>query len=498
MGTALVEHLARSATSTVVVVSVLQGATGATFLCCSAVAGFRYRRTDDPRRLMIAVGAGAIGATLLVFRALWSLFPQEISSVTVGGTVRSAPTMTFVYLTLTGWAAAGIAFIWAIPWTERRGRPPIGARRVVLAMVVGLGGTDALLFAFPPSPRVATVGSVTLLRLHAIGPVLAVIAATLLGIQALREWRTPGRAHAIAGAALSCAAFATFAVLLLDRVLTPSTVSEIPFGWARYLPLVSAALLFASELADSRTELSRMRRETDRAAEITGGRAEIASMVAHEIRGPVTTIHGLAQTSERHYDRLPEEDRREFLRLIEAESERLLRIADQTSVALRVDAGTLGYTIEPEDLSEVVGVGVQRSTVGDHPVTAELDPGIRVAIDSVRIGETVRELVENAALFSPPASPIVVRAYRDGASAVVEVIDRGPGIPPERRELVFTKFPGFRPEGYGEVPGTGLGLFICRAHVLRHGGTIEVDDGPDGGTMLRITLPEREEGRRER
>jgi two-component system sensor histidine kinase KdpD len=303
--------------------------------------------------------------------------------------------------------------------------------------------------------------------------------------------------HAMAGRTPSLHPWLSAAALLSIPAVVGLAVWPVTdlggLAWPDMLAIVSAALVIAGALATQRSDTSRMRRETDRAAEITGGRAEIASMVAHEIRGPVTTIKGLAQTSERHYDRLPEDDRREFLRLIEAESGRLLHIADQTSVALKVDAGTLTYTLEPNDLADVVGASVERAATAEHPVATDLEPGVRVPLDSVRIGETVRQLVENAASFSPADAPIAVRAYRDGTSAVVEVIDRGPGIPPDRRELAFTKFPGFRPAGYEEVPGTGLGLFICRAHVRAHGGTLVIGEGPDGGTMLRITLPALEE-----
>ena len=478
-------------TSAFLVDGAFQAAAGAVFLCVAALAALRYHRTDDPRRLVISVGSAAAGVSLFAFRALWTLLPDRSSRFSVAS-ANTSNLMLSEMLTLAGWTAAAIAFLWATPWVDRRGRRPVEPRRVILPMVLGLGIADTLLISSPPSVRLIETAGAAVLRPDPLVDVLSIAAAALLATQAVREWRHEGRTHAIAGASFACGAFATAAFFIVNLQDGPGGLGETPFGWARYLPVVSAALLFAAELADSRTELSRMRRDSDRAAEITGGRAEIASMVAHEIRGPVTTIKGLAQTSERHYDRLPEADRREFLRLIETESERLLRIADQTSTALKVDAGTLRYELEPNDLADVVTAAVGRAATGEHPVSTDLEPGIGVAIDSVRFGEAVREVVENAAAFSPPDSPVAVRAYRSGTTAVVEVVDRGPGIPPERRELAFAKFPGFRPAGYEEVPGTGLGLFITRAHVLEQGGTIVIDDGPDGGTMLRISLPVRE------
>jgi len=99
-------------------------------------------------------------------------------------------------------------------------------------------------------------------------------------------------------------------------------------------------------------------------------------------------------------------------------------------------------------------------------------------------------LLDNASKFSPPDAPIEVRAYRspDG-DAVVEVADRGPGIPVEHREDVFGEFTEWRPPGYEETPGAGLGLFICRAHLKAMAGRIDIEDERDRGTMLRVTLP---------
>jgi two-component system sensor histidine kinase KdpD len=235
--------------------------------------------------------------------------------------------------------------------------------------------------------------------------------------------------------------------------------------------------------------VTQMRRATDRAQEVMGGRAELASMIAHELRGPVSTVKGLATTGAHHYDSLSDADRKEFFGLIDQESRRLLRIVDETSLALKIDAGTLTYEIRPEDLAVAVTDGANKADAGDHPVRVDAAADIRLPLDRLRITETVSELVNNAARFSPAGTPIEVRARREGDRGVIEVVDRGAGIAPEHRPGAFEKFAHFRPKGYEEVPGTGLGLFICRAHVQAHGGRINVEDGREGGTMLAISLP---------
>ena len=101
----------------------------------------------------------------------------------------------------------------------------------------------------------------------------------------------------------------------------------------------------------------------------------------------------------------------------------------------------------------------------------------------------VRELLENAATFSPTGSPISVRLTSEDDHALIHVVDRGPGIPDGERDGVFERFAGWRPTGYEDRPGTGLGLFICRAIVEEHGGEASIVDGPTEGTMLVVRLP---------
>jgi signal transduction histidine kinase len=120
----------------------------------------------------------------------------------------------------------------------------------------------------------------------------------------------------------------------------------------------------------------------------------------------------------------------------------------------------------------------------------ETETDVSVAIDRDRFEEVLTNLLDNAAKFSPPDGPIRVRAFRNGEdSASVEVIDAGPGIPPEQRVSVFGRFSRTRPPGYEDVSGAGLGLFIGAAHIKAHGGRIDIEEGPAQGTMLRLTVP---------
>ncbi|HXF37838.1 MAG TPA: HAMP domain-containing sensor histidine kinase [Actinomycetota bacterium] len=218
--------------------------------------------------------------------------------------------------------------------------------------------------------------------------------------------------------------------------------------------------------------------------------AEIASMIAHELRNPLMSIKGLATTGARMYGQMSDRERREFFQLIDDEAARLRLVAEEAATALRIDAGLISYHPRPEPLGSLIEEAVWQVPLRGHPVSIRTDPDLTVPVDRARFAEVLTHLVDNAAKFSPSEEPIEVRAYRtEGGDAVVEVLDRGPGIPPEIRGRVFDRFAQHRAPGYEEVPGAGLGLFICRAHVEAHGGTIVAEPGPGRGTMLRVTLP---------
>jgi signal transduction histidine kinase len=401
-----------------------------------------------------------------------------------------------------GWFVASVCFVLALPLRERRGRAPVSPVLVIGIASTALIVADATLALIRPEISFDDLGDFTVRPgfsgLEIARPavwVFAIGSSLLLSVAAIRQLRAGGTLHLWLTAAFTLAASAQIGLLFHGTL-----GFEGVFSWAELFTTVAVALVFVGLLRDVRHESSFTRRATDRAEEVLGGRAEIASMVSHEIRGPVTTIRGLASTGDRHWDKLPETERREFLQLIAQESERLLHIADETSMALKVDAGTLVYVRMPADLAEVVREAVEKASTGSHPVTEDLEPGISLPLDRARFAEAITQLVENAAKFSPEAAPIEVRTHAnaEAGQVVLEIVDRGPGIPPERREAAFRKFPGFRPPGYEEVPGTGLGLFICRAHVREHGGDVVATEASDGGTMLRITLPnqgEEEHGR---
>jgi two-component system sensor histidine kinase KdpD len=110
-----------------------------------------------------------------------------------------------------------------------------------------------------------------------------------------------------------------------------------------------------------------------------------------------------------------------------------------------------------------------------------------VPLDSVLIEQVLINLLENALRHTPPESPIDIAAWPADASVVVEIADRGPGLPPGDEQRVFEKF--YHTQPLGRATGVGLGLTICRGFVEAHGGRIWAENRAGGGAQFRFTLP---------
>jgi K+-sensing histidine kinase KdpD len=156
---------------------------------------------------------------------------------------------------------------------------------------------------------------------------------------------------------------------------------------------------------------------------------------------------------------------------------------------MKIDAGTLTYDRRAEDVGRLVEEAAWRTPVGDHPIEVSAAAGLIASVDRGRLAEVVTNLVDNAAKYSGPDAPIEIRVTGVEGGILIDVADEGPGIPDDRKEAVFDRYGAWRPEGYEEVPGAGLGLYISRAHVAAQNGRLDIVDVEPRGTILRVWLP---------
>jgi len=226
-------------------------------------------------------------------------------------------------------------------------------------------------------------------------------------------------------------------------------------------------------------------------AALAGAVDELFSILSHELRAPLTTIKGSSRTLLRHGERLEPSASRQLLQDIDQEADRLQRLIDNLLELARVGAGTTALRTEPTAVEDVARRVVADATprAGTRQLRVRAPANLpRLQVDPVRIEQVIRNLVDNAVKFSPPAGIIDVSIGTKNDVLMVTVKDEGPGVPVEYRARVFERF--FRVEREGSsVAGAGLGLAICKRFVELHGGEIVLDSRPGQGAAFRFTLP---------
>jgi PAS domain S-box-containing protein len=218
---------------------------------------------------------------------------------------------------------------------------------------------------------------------------------------------------------------------------------------------------------------------------------ELLSVLAHDIRVPLATLKGHATALLANFTQWGDDMVKEFLRAIDRSTDKLVRQVDRSLALTRVEAGSLGLRPSAVDASTLIEEALERAagSLGEHQVRLSLPEDVpQVRVDPDRVEEVLLNLLENAARFSPAEEPIRIRCEKDDHMLTVSVIDRGPGVPPDRKEDIFRKFE----KGKEDESGSGLGLFITRKIVEAHGGKIWVQSPPEGadrGAQFSFTLP---------
>lgn len=197
--------------------------------------------------------------------------------------------------------------------------------------------------------------------------------------------------------------------------------------------------------------------------------------LAHEMKNPVAAIRAAAEALDTDQPVDPDRARR-LARVLDGSSARLHRLLADLLDLARAESGLPGDRREPVDLAHLV-----RSAVTGEHVTLTLASVTTWAVPE-RLEALVRNLVANALDFRGDA-PVEVTVRPDGDHALLEVADRGPGIPPEALPRVFDRFFTTR------STGTGVGLALVKAVAEAHGGTATVAARPGGGTCFTVRLP---------
>ncbi len=218
-------------------------------------------------------------------------------------------------------------------------------------------------------------------------------------------------------------------------------------------------------------------------------RNTLLSSVSHDLRTPLAVIRGAATTLLDDEASLTETVRHDLTHAIVEETERLDRRVRDLLDMTRLESGAVRVRKEWQSAEEIVGAALNQTEarLAGRAISTDVPSTLPVSCDSVLVQQVLVNLLENAAKYTPDGTPIDVAARLLEGEVMFEVADRGPGVPPQERSLIFDKF--HRSGSERAKGGVGLGLTICRAIVLAHGGRIWVDERDGGGAAFRFTLP---------
>jgi two-component system OmpR family sensor kinase len=234
-------------------------------------------------------------------------------------------------------------------------------------------------------------------------------------------------------------------------------------------------------------ELGAARQETE--ATLDRQRAFVAD-ASHELRTPLTSILANLELLEAELAG----EQREMAESALRSSKRMRRLVGDLLLLARADAGREAPRVRV-DLAAVTAeaIGEAGALSSDHPISLDLPQSVAVTGAPDDLHRLVANLIDNALLHTPPGTPITVSLRAADGEAILDVSDRGPGIPPGLRERIFERFA--RGGGdTGRSQGSGLGLAIVRAVAEGHAGAVEVNDVEGGGARFLVRLPLRGPG----
>ena len=249
---------------------------------------------------------------------------------------------------------------------------------------------------------------------------------------------------------------------------------------------------FLSQIAQAieRVHFAEEAQQTQLRMESETLRNSLLSAISHDLRTPLSVIVGAASTLVEEDARLSATDRQELSHTLYDEALRMSNLANNILDMARLEGGQASLNLQWYPLDEIIGGALTRmhKRLEGRIVNTRLPDGLCwVRLDAVLIEQVLINLLDNACKYTPGGSPIDIIAELSTQILKVTVADRGSGIPAGSEEKLFDKF--YQVQREGSQSGVGLGLAICKAIVIAHGGVIGVVNRHGGGAQFFFMLP---------
>ena len=293
-------------------------------------------------------------------------------------------------------------------------------------------------------------------------------------------------------AAGAVGAAAAIAIFFLLQTLHRSTVLGEPFESATYVFVVALTVLIAGVVGSMAEQWHAQsvayEQQSLKLAEVDKLKDRFLAITSHEIRGPLTAIIGGVDTVKKRHDRLTPEQRDKMLEMVSRQGHQLARMVDDLLITSQLQAGQLALQIAPADLETTVSQAIEAaaSKRRNHNLEVFVEP-LNCDIDSGRVEQVVRNLVENAYKYTPEQTRIAVTAKTTSGGITISVEDEGPGIPADKRDQLFDAFSRISETSAGQE-GVGLGLYVVSQLVNGMEGHIDLTSSTRG-TTFTISIP---------
>ena len=255
---------------------------------------------------------------------------------------------------------------------------------------------------------------------------------------------------------------------------------------------VLLSILGESALAMENSRNAREKEQAAVRAKNEALRANLLRAISHDLRTPLTSISGNADTLRSGWEKLDDETRERIFTDIYEDAQWLISLVENLLAVSRIEEGRMQLHLSPELPDEVIREALQhiRIPTAGHRITVDCGDELLLArMDARLISQVIINLVENALKYTPPGSSVVIGAEKQGDRVMIRVADDGPGIPDDLKPRVFEMFFTGDRKVADSRRSLGLGLSLCRSIVSAHGGEITLTDNTPSGCIFSFTLP---------